>query len=191
MIAIDFRAFSEELEKLSFKLTPSGKAEVKAATHLEAETKDWTSFEKNLRSPAFRRAVLQAEAADPKLKKYVKTFGAYQGSKDVIAEITSGTSGKTYKVKDLHNGRWGCGCKDWQFIHSIKGGDCKHIKSVKQSKLVKTSSQIGVALTTVNRAIKHHEKGKAVQKNVREMTGPRYNPDHLLPWDERLAKLSL
>lgn len=121
--------YPRAMNKLALRLNSEGRA----ALHFEQP--DWKSFERNLRSDAFRKAVLKAEQSDPKLKKYVRTFGAYQGSKDTVAVVTSVSSGKKYKVKDLHNGRLGCNCKDWQFIHSIKGGDCKHIKSLKESKM--------------------------------------------------------
>lgn len=178
-------SFVSELEKLA-RVT----AAEKVTAHHLAEKKDWGSFEKNLASPAFRRAVLAAQESDPKLKKYVKTFGAYKGSKDVVAEITSASSGKSYVVKDLHNGRLGCNCKDWQFKHSIAGSDCKHIKSVKQSKLVKESTPLGVGFTMTRRSVKAHEKGKKMKSMARELSGPR-DPGHYLPWDERLMRGSL
>jgi hypothetical protein len=120
-------------------------AEEKVREHLGAEKPDWKSFEKNLRSGAFRSAILQAAKDDPTLKKYVKNFGGYQASKDVVATIKSASSGKKYVVKDLHTGRWGCNCGDWKYTHSVSGGDCKHIKSVKASRLVKKANILPVA----------------------------------------------
>jgi hypothetical protein len=180
-------AFIDEFAKIA-----GASAVARVAQHFAQP--DWKSFEKNLRSGAFRRAVLKAQESDPKLKKYVKAFGGYVAAKDVVAEITSGSSGKTYKVKDLHNGRWGCNCGDWQFKHSVQGGDCKHIHSVKASRLVKESSPLyaaGVGASYTGWALRSHKKGKQLKANVRALRGPTSDPDHNLPWDERLAKGSL
>ena len=127
-------SFADELQKIAFKIT---RPETKAEIHFLSEKPDWKAFEKNLRSDAFRKAVLKAEEADPTLRRYVKNFGGYQASKDVVAKIQSKDSGRTYTVKDLHTGRWGCNCGHWQYSCSITGKDCKHIRSVKKSRLVK------------------------------------------------------
>jgi len=133
-------SFFDEMVKIAFlaKTAPM-KAMATAQGHFEAQDKDWKAFEKHLRTPAFRKAVLKIEEADPTLRKYVKTFGEYQGSKNEVARIKSKDSGRTYVIKELPNGRWGCNCGNWQFSGSINGKPCKHIRSVKQSKLVKMS----------------------------------------------------
>jgi hypothetical protein len=141
--------------------------QAKVDAHFSSEKPDWQSFEKNLRSGAFREAVLRAEQSDPKLKKYVKTFGAYQGSKDVVAELKSQDSGTTYKVKDLHNGRLGCNCRDWQYIHSIKGGDCKHIKSLKKSGMLKTS-MVRAAIRAAGQVMRLDSKTKKLKAKGEE-----------------------
>jgi hypothetical protein len=172
---IDFSSFATEFVKLSFKLTPESKAEV----HFLSEKPDWKAFERNLKSGVFRKAVLDAKESDPTLKRYVKNFGGYQASKDVIAEIKSKDSGKTYKIKDLHTGRWGCNCGNWQYSHSVKGGDCKHIKSVRRSKLVKAAGAgmvLGAGFSFGNRSLTLSEKGK---KSKRALGQIRQNP---VPW---------
>jgi SWIM zinc finger len=149
------------------KLAARVPAEEKVREHLGAEKPDWKSFDKNLRSSSFRSAILQAAKDDPTLKKYVKNFGGYQASKDVVARIKSASSGKTYVVKDLHNGRWGCNCGDWQYAHSVKGGDCKHIKSVKKSKLVKRASavaKLGLGAVLSTRMDANARKGRQVKQ---------------------------
>jgi hypothetical protein len=168
-------AFHSMMLKLAFKLNPQGKAEVKAESHFSAEKPNWDGFVKNLKSTNFRKAILGAEQADPKLKKYVKNFGGYVSSKDELARIKSKDSGKTYIVKDLHSGRWGCNCGDWQYIHSVKGGDCKHIKSVKKSKLVKAASLTTAAqgFAAVTRAVRQREKGLQAKQTVKAFNAPR------------------
>lgn len=170
------KAFSSELQKLAAEARITPQASAKAAAHFEAQDKDWKRFEKYLKSPAFRSAIAKAEQADPKLRKYVKTFGAYQGSKDELARIKSKDTGNTYIIKDLHNGRWGCNCKDWQFSRSINGGDCKHIKSVKASKMVKQSAaasvgqMLGMGATLTTKANNRYKSGAEVSKTVKEIS---------------------
>jgi len=169
------RAFHSMMLKLAFKLNPQGKAEVKAEAHFSAEKPSWDSFVKNLKSTNFRKAILGAEQADPKLKKYVKNFGGYVASKDELARIKSGSSGKTYIIKDLHSGRWGCNCGDWQYIHSVQGGDCKHIKSVKKSKMVKAAmlNVMARGFTGMARVQKQREKGIQAKQTVKAFNAPR------------------
>lgn len=169
--------------KLALKLKPESRAEA----HLLSEKKDWKSFERDLGSKKFRQAVLGAAEADPKLKKYVRVFGALKSSKDVVAEI-KGSSGKTYQVKDLHNGRLGCTCRDWQFIHSVKGGDCKHIKALKKSGLMKKLAfiqpLIRAGAQSYRLEAKHkrlHEKGTEA-KEILKATESKPS----LPWHKQI-----
>jgi hypothetical protein len=159
------------LMKLAFKIT---KPETKAEIHFMSEKPDWKAFEKNLRNGKFREAVLKAEQSDPVLKRYVKNFGGYKASKDEVARITSKDSGKTYVVKDLHTGRLGCNCGDWQYKHSAHGGDCKHIKSVKQSKMVKLGgavplSVLGTGMSIAHRTETNRVKGVRAKQALKEL----------------------
>lgn len=121
------------LVKLAFKIT---KPETKAEIHFMSAKPDWAAFEKNLKSKLFQKAVVSAPEADAVLRRYVKNYGGYVQSKDVVAKLKSGDSGKTYTIKDLHNGRFGCNCGDWQYKHAPHGGNCKHIKKLKNSGLL-------------------------------------------------------
>ena len=164
------RSFRQELTKLAFQAaTPKMKATLKADEHFTAEKPDWNSFVKSLKSVNFRKAITESEQADPKLRRYVKNFGGYLASKDELARIKSKDSGKTYVVKDLHNGRWGCNCGDWQYVHSVQGGNCKHIKSVRQSKMVKTSSLSVVSrgLYGTSLALRARDKGLQAKQTVK------------------------
>lgn len=167
-------SFVDELVKLS------ATAQEKAEAHFASAQPDWNSFTKNLRSQPFRDAVMRMAQSDEKLRKYVKNFGAYVSGKDVIAELKSKDSGRTYRIKDLHNGRMGCNCRDWQFTHSVKGGDCKHIKSLKASNLVKKASPFGAAFTAVNRAQRHREEGKKSKAALTAVYGGHQPKDSFL-----------
>lgn len=111
------------------------------------EGMDWKEFERSLRSPAFRAQALQ-DTDDPKLKQYIKNVGGVKSSKDLHAYVQSSTNPKKdYQVKQLPGGRYGCTCKDWQYNHSTKKTDCKHVKRYKQylqGKVKESSMDLGM-----------------------------------------------
>jgi hypothetical protein len=124
-------SFGQALEKLSFKLTPRGKQEVKAERHFKSEDPNWSEFEKNLRSKTFQEVAKGHKQADPKLKRYIENYGGYLTSKETVAVMKSPDSGKVYRLKQVGK-RIGCNCGDWQYKHSHKGSDCKHIERYRQ-----------------------------------------------------------
>lgn len=107
----------------------------KANKHHGEEDKDWKSFEKNLKAKTFQNAIIGHTKSDDKLKEYAKAYGSYLQSKDIVTKVPSRTSSKKYLIKKLPDGRLACGCKDWQFKHSINGTDCFHIASLGKTKL--------------------------------------------------------
>lgn len=119
-------SFAHELLKMAAALKP----ETKAEKHFEK--KDWDKFEKNLRSHMFQKAVAAHPEADSTLKRYIKNFGGYLNSKEVVGRVPSRSSGKLYTVKKLSIGRLGCNCRDWQYVHSVRKSDCDHIQELKQ-----------------------------------------------------------
>jgi hypothetical protein len=130
-------SFQQELTKLAFSgVTPQDEVE---GFHI-SERKDWSRFDKNLRRKDFRAAAVDSSLSDKKLKRYVKNYGGYLTSKEVVAGVPSRTSKKTYALKELPTGRLACNCKDWQYRHSVRGTDCDHIKLFKKSGLHKTAS---------------------------------------------------
>lgn len=121
--------FSAEMEKIAFRANSS---RVKAMLHLttpEGEKKNWKSFERGLKTKLFQNTVLNSDLADEKLKKYTENFGGYLRAKKEVGKV-SGDS-KVYSIRELPNGRLGCGCKDWQYKKSVSGGDCKHIAQLR------------------------------------------------------------
>jgi hypothetical protein len=140
--------FALELVKLGFQAMPKREpAAAKVDRHFSSASPDWNAFEKGLRSKPFRELAKKHELADPKLKTYIKNFGGYLASKDELARIKSKDSGATYVIKDLHNGRLGCNCGNWQYRKSVRGGDCKHIKSLKASKMIRKEAGWNTLLT--------------------------------------------
>ena len=132
-------AFTDECTKIASKTMD---ALLKVELFHDDPAKNWNEFERDLKKKNFQTAMLlhPKTKEDPKLKKYVKSYGGYLTSKDTVAGVPSRTSNKTYRLKKLPSGRLACGCKDWQYVHSHKGTDCDHIKDFKRSGLAKQSS---------------------------------------------------
>lgn len=173
------RMFGEPI-KLASPENPS-KAELKAEAHFNIDTKDWKSFEKSLRGKAFQKAILEHPDADAKLKKYVKNVGSYLKAKEVVAVVPSRSRSAKYKIKVLPSGRMGCGCKDWQYVHSVNGTDCDHIKAVKMMKS-KMSSAMQVARGVARMRRYHRNKNEGVKGNTMEENVKRLRLDMpLLP----------
>jgi len=135
-------AFTEELAKIGglekvalLATTPKMKAKEKAERHFSTSDPNWGEFEENLKSKHFQREVSGHPMADDKLKKYVKNYGGYLSSKDVLGEEKSETTpGRKYKIKKVGR-RTACGCGDFQYVHSHRGGDCKHVAKFKKESL--------------------------------------------------------
>lgn len=173
-------AFTKEMMKLGFGSLR--KSQEKAEKHFSSEKPDWKLFDKNLKSKKFREAISSHPKADAKLRKYVKNYGGFIASKDEIARVKSATSGKTYRIKDLHDGKLACSCPDWKYRRSVGRGACKHVRSLKKSNLLKESAAIGpftrgvhigtLPFVALNRAKKARAKNLAV-KNVEQQVVAR------------------
>lgn len=143
--------------------------------------KDWKGFEKNLKAKRFQQAAVEHPGSDEKLKKYIKNFGGYLTSKNVVGVVPSRTSSKMYKVKELPNGRLACNCKDWQYKHSVKNSDCDHIKELKQGLIKKSSLALigrGVAAyRSFEKAKDIERRGKIFNENIKRIySGEPYIP---------------
>jgi hypothetical protein len=128
MLELLFHSFADELVKLA---DVPAKQRNKAEEHFVQEVKNWGAFEKNLKTKGFQKAIIEHPEADEKLKKYVKNFGGYLNSKDVVGKVSSRTGFKSYAIKKLPSGRLACGCPDWQYVRSVRGGDCWHVLELK------------------------------------------------------------
>jgi hypothetical protein len=120
-------SFAAELVKLA-ALSQAQANELVSAHHAN---RDWDAFEKNLRTKAFRQAVVLHPESDAKLKRYTKALGEFKTSKSVVGVVPSRTSNKLHKIKELPGGRLGCSCGDWQYLHSHRKTDCDHIQELK------------------------------------------------------------
>jgi len=170
---------AKALVKISASM-PTHQERVQA--HHDALEKDWKLFEKGLKSQRFQKAALQHPETDSKLKRYIKNFGGYLTSKNVVGVVPSRTHSKMYKVKELPNGRLACNCKDWQYHHSVRRSDCDHIRELKKG-LVKSSSAYsilgrGIAISrAVEKAQNIKHRGEVAEENVRRLyTGEPFIP---------------
>lgn len=163
------KAFRDEVSKI---FSRTGKAD---AFHAE-EKKDWGKFEKNLGSKRFRKQILRHDQSDEKLKAYTQALGSYKDSKTVLTSLPSRkTPGKKYQIKDLGNGRLGCGCKDWQYRHSVRGTDCEHIQAAREQGFTKGAGAAKLVIDgmklqrDVIGAKKWDARGKAFQENAKRL----------------------
>jgi len=176
---ISFEAFADEFEKIA-RLTPAQKADA----HHSADEKDWHSFEKNLNAMGFQKAVMGHPDSDAKLKKYVKNFGGYLKSRDVVAVMPSRTSSKIYKVKELASGRLACGCKDWQYYHSVRNSDCDHINDARASGMIKRAGVLWGA-RVLGKAKKEWDEGVEAKQLMKKL-----HPKPKKTWEDRVEDVS-
>ena len=122
---ISFAAFADELEKLS-----AVSAQRKLEHHFSSEQPDWRAFNKNMKRSKFRDAAAEHPFTDEKLKRYVQNYGGMLASKERIGRVRSSSfPNKLYTIKKLPDGRLACNCRDWQYVHSVAGTNCKHIEA--------------------------------------------------------------
>jgi hypothetical protein len=166
------RAFVNEMEKLAISPQTKWTPELRASRELDqiqSGKPNWKAFEKDMkRSSSFRSVVVKSSKADEKLRRYTEAMGEYLSSKKVLARVPSRTTRRDYAVKELRDGRLGCGCKDWQYKHSHNGSDCDHIREV--SDLRKTGSAVRGVLASAlatNRVQRSSDKGKDVKQTVK------------------------
>lgn len=184
MLAPLLPSFVDEFEKLAeerplfreYRLASMEKQSAKSLTkkveeHHAADKKDWTAFEKNMRSPRFTSEVLKSTLSDEKLKAYTQANNQYQRSKSVVLQIPSRTTDKMYTIKKLPGGRLGCSCKDWQYKRSWQGSDCEHVRSAKKG-IEKVSSMALLARGAglgwhMDQAKKQVSRGRESSQNVK------------------------
>lgn len=159
------RSFADELVKIA--------RASKVDTFFSSEKKDWGKFEKNLGSKRFRKAIAADERSDEKLRAYTEAVGAYRDSKESMGALSSRSEpGKKYIIKKLGSGKLGCGCKDWQYRHSVAGTDCAHISAWREEKgMTKGAGMLtGVKLyRDFQQAKQVNERGKVLKENVQRL----------------------
>lgn len=159
-------SFSDELLKLA------ASSKVVADEHFKQPVKNWPAFEESMKKPAFRKAVKAHPDADQKIKMYINNYGGYVGSKKVVAKVKSRTDPKkVYEIRKLPSGRLGCGCKDWQFKHSVKGTNCDHIEMSRSMKKISSPITSGVlrgmgVMNNFEKQKKTLAEGNKAQSNV-------------------------
>lgn len=137
----------------------TGTHEERVKRHFRSNDPDWDDFRRGLRSRKFQKLVLDHKKSDPKLRRYVNNYGGYLTSRETVGRVRSDDSGRTYAIRKLKNGRLACGCGDWQYRHSHRGTDCKHLKEyLGMSKLKEAAATL---LPAVSQA------GQAYFKNMR------------------------
>jgi hypothetical protein len=119
--------FGSILVKLA-AIAPKPAITDKLDKHFVATDKSkWKAFKRNLKSKQFAQAIAGDERADEKLKKYTEMMHLHlkgKGEKQTV-------DGYVIKYHPEHS-RFTCSCGDWEYRKSHAGGDCKHIKKLKE-----------------------------------------------------------
>jgi len=116
--------------------------DARAESHFKSKKPDWNKFDSAVESPGFRKAVLADPRSDKKLRQFTTMQGKIKGFDGDRTKVLSSKGDKSYSVqyhKDI--GRFSCTCPDFKYKRTFdKGGECKHIKQVKGSGGLKTST---------------------------------------------------
>jgi hypothetical protein len=137
------RAFTEIL-KTAFPKAPPKVYQEKLDEHFSStDSKKWKTFQRNLKSKSFVKAVIQDDRSDDKLKRFSQMVNMHQTGKGPSVRVPSQTDGRWYTVKYHEEpNRWSCSCPDWTYVQCLKKkGNCKHIDLVtSQLSMVKKAS---------------------------------------------------
>jgi predicted nucleic acid-binding Zn finger protein/dephospho-CoA kinase len=132
----------ETLKKLAAVVAAHPDVAAKVDQHLTPSTPNrWGGFGKNLRSKAFLEAFKNDERTTAAQKRSAELRHKHLTSKEPGIKV-QGEHGQ-YVVKyhpDLE--RHTCSCNDFVYNRSAKGGDCKHITTVKSDPMVKAAARI-------------------------------------------------
>ena len=105
---------------------------------------DWGAFNKRLKDREFRNAAKGHPKSDWKLKRYLNAVGSHLDSPRKGRKVRGATG--EYRVKyHKETDRHSCSCLDWRYKRSWrgKGSDCKHIKRLKRTTLMKKLAYVG------------------------------------------------
>lgn len=171
-----------------FRREPSKQRRL-ASDFLASDNPDkWQGFLSKIENPEFVRQLGRAKGADPKIVEHAQNLHALKKAK-IEANIL-GSSNKTYDVKKLPNGKYGCTCRDWHFRGSTNPGyECKHIKAFKAGKeKVSMSTSFGNTLAAFNEELENLAGAKRDAKwEHRPDQEYQRTPDTMLTQDEEAA----
>jgi hypothetical protein len=139
------RAFGDELSKIAGFFSwiagntqGAGKAKLRVAYHFspKAGEEKWVKFLKNISDPGYLDQLSQHPEADPQLLQHAKSLHDLSKAPTVGKVYSVRLPGRSYEVKKLQDGTYGCTCPDWRYIGSLQPGyECKHIRAHKAGKV--------------------------------------------------------
>ena len=145
MHAATLRAFGDELSKIagsdpwiSRGDRGSEKPRLRVAYHFspKAGNERWDRFLKNVSDPSYLKQLAQHPEADDELLQHAKSLHDLSKSPTVGKVYSSRLPGRSYEIRELQNGNYGCTCPDWRFVGTLQPGyECKHIKAHKAGKV--------------------------------------------------------
>lgn len=101
----------------------------------KAGTDRWGKLTNQVRDQKFVDAIVRHPLADEALKMHVQSMHDLSHGQPVGKINSSDMSGKTYEVRKLPDGTYGCQCGDWRYRGSvIPGYECKHVQAFRAGK---------------------------------------------------------
>jgi len=172
------RAFRKELVKIAGTPDVMRAEQAKArrrANYLFSEragSGKWGTIPRNAASEAYVEAIENHGAADDKLKMHVRSLYNLSKARPVAKIESSGGKGKTYEVRELPNGGYGCTCNDWRFRGSVTPGyECKHIRAHKQGMIKAGNFSSATARVMDRMAEKLEQMAEEKERNAHKRTG--------------------
>lgn len=161
------RGFYDEMAKIAAISSASAKRRANYLFSPRASKERWRTVPRNAASEDYVTAIEASDKADDKLKKHVRSMFLLSHGRTVAKVPSSKGGGKTYEVKDLGNGEYGCTCPDWRYRGSVTPGyECKHIRGVKAGK----SKAASFSEATI-RELSSADKKRRLRKMDKEQNG--------------------
>lgn len=139
-------------------------------------SRQWSDFNKKLKSKDFQAAVVSDTRSDDKLKTFVNAIAMREQAKGPSLKAVSDTSG-SYKIRYHPSAdRFSCTCPDWTYKRSHDDkSDCKHIERVKSSsretlmaKTKSASANPAEVLFSIGRVLNRRQKDLQVASDLKE-----------------------
>jgi hypothetical protein len=137
--AATLRAFGEELSKIAAGVpwvAQEGRAlektRLRVAYHFSprAGGERWDRFLRNVADPGYVAQLAQHPDVDQELLRHAKSLHEMSQGRTVGKVYSNRLPGRSYEVRELADGTYGCTCPDWRYVGSLKPGyECKHIKA--------------------------------------------------------------
>lgn len=133
-------AFGDELRKIAgiFPWGREEKVKTRVNYHFspKAGSDRWDKFLKNVSDPQFLKQFVRHPDADDDLVQHARSLHNLSKAKTVGKVYSSRLPGRSYEVRELQDGNYGCTCPDWRYVGTLQPGyECKHIRALKAGRV--------------------------------------------------------